>query len=246
MSSSGAGLVKSRVVESPMTKHSEKNAKPAVGERAKCVRVRMSSSSATFVELTRGGVVGETAQGPGVEGIAQPLVAGASHEDDASFPALLGDGSESTESSSGVVVSVAKRLRSLREHRGADEFPHAWNGEEDLRVAMLVLTGFGARIFRELCVKLSDIPFGLTNLLVGELDSREQGADVLRGRLDAAGSQAQGWLGENGMKLGSSESSNVMLSEEPSQLSYAKPPSEVRSWGDEQERPQPRFVCGST
>jgi hypothetical protein len=145
-----------------------------------------------------------------------------------------------------VVVSLAERLRSLREHRGADEFPHAWQGEEDLRVAMLVLTGIGARIFRKLSVEFSDVPLRLTNLLVGELDSREQGAHMLRGRLDAAGSQAQSWLGQNGMEFGSGETSYVMLSEEPSQLSFAKPPRVVRSWGDEQERPQPRLVCGST
>ena len=208
--------------------------------------MRMSSSSATFVELTRGGVVGETTQGPGVEGIAQPLVAGPSHEDDASFAALLGDGSETSERAEGVVVSAAKRLRGLREHRGADEFPHAWQGEEDLRVAMLGLAGIGAGIFRKLSVEFSDIPLGLTNLLVSELDSREQGADVLRSRLDAAGSQAQGWPGENGMKLRSGEPSNVMVSEEPSQLSFAKPPSLVRSRRNEQKRPQPRLVCGST
>jgi hypothetical protein len=233
------------VEESSIPKHSEKNAKQAVGEGSESLGVRESSSSATVVEVTGGGVVGEAAHGPGVQSIAQPLVAGASHDDNASLAALLGDRSEPTESSGGVVVSLAKRLRSLGEHRGADEFPHAWYGEEDLRVAMLVLAGFGV-FFAKLSVKFSDIPLGLTNLLVSELDSREQGADVLRGGLDATRSQAQGRLGQNGVKLSCGESSNPIHPEEFCELSFAKPSSLMRSGSEQQERPQPRLVCGVT
>lgn len=239
-------LMSSRVVESSITKHSEENAKQAVSEGSESVPVRVSSSTASVIEVPAGGVVGEATHRPGVEGVAQTLVAGASHDDDASFTALLGDGSESSESSGGVVVSLVKRLRSLREHRGADEFPHAWHGEENLRVAMLVLVGFEARIFTELSVEFSDIPLGITNLLVGELDSREQGADVLRSGLDAAGSQAQGGLGQNGVKLCGGESSNPLHPEQLGELSFAKPSSLMGSGSDEQERPKPRFVCGAT
>jgi hypothetical protein len=144
-----------------------------------------------------------------------------------------------------VVVSLGKRLRSLGEHRGADEFPQAWQGEEDLRVAMLVRAGIGVH-FTKLLIEFSDIPLGLTNLLVSELDPGEQGADVLGGGLNATRSQVQGRLGQNGVKLSGGESSNPIRPEEFCELSFAKPSSLMRSGSEQQERPQPRLVCGVT
>ncbi len=232
----------SRVIKGSIAEHSEENAEEPVSERPQSLRMRNTSNSATVVEVTASGVVGDAAQRPGVEGVAQTLVAGASHEDSASFATLFGDGSESSESSGGVVVSLPKRQRGLGEHRGADEFPHAWHGEEDLRVAMLSCAGGRAVIFTELLVEFSDSTFGLTSLLESQLQSGKQGANVLGSSLETTRSQAQRRLCNDRVELGCGEASDSMLSEQLGELSFAKSPGLVRCGGDGEQRPQPRLV----
>jgi len=72
-----------------------------------------------------------------IKSVAEPLIAGASHEDGPLLSALASHRGNASEGTDGVVVSGCDGPRGLGEHRGGDESSHSWQRTEDDNVAML-------------------------------------------------------------------------------------------------------------
>jgi hypothetical protein len=142
----------------------------------------------------------------------------------------------------GVVVSLGERLRSLPEHRGADETSRAWKRENDLGVAMLPRFAFRTDMDLKLLEHVSDSPSTIALLLAEQLKPREKELDVLRGGLEATRGKSEAFLGENAMELVGRDSADAMLLEDAGELIFLEATGFVRGGGLEEQSPQPGLI----
>lgn len=75
--------------------------------------------------------------GPVIERIAQAQIAAITDAELASFSRLPGDGTRAAIEPHGVVVSLAKAVRSFGEHRDGNYAAHSGRGEEHDNITML-------------------------------------------------------------------------------------------------------------
>jgi hypothetical protein len=177
-----------------------------------------------------------------VGGFAETRITGASHEDEAALTAAACDGSASAVSAQGVIVSLGERLRSLPEHRGADETSHAWKRENDLGVAMLPTWAFRADVVLELMEHVCDSTTTITQLLAEELEPWEKKLDVLGRGLEATRGESEALLSQSKMELVRRDAADAMLLEDFGELIFLEPTSLVRSRRLEEQSPQPGLI----
>jgi hypothetical protein len=146
----------------------------------------------------------------------------------------------------GVIVSLGERLRSLPEHRGADETSRAWKRENDLGVAMLPTWVFRADVVLELLEHVCDSTPTITLLLAEQLQPWEKELDVLGGSLEATRGESEAALSESEMELVRRDAADAVLLEDAAELILLEPTSLVGGRCLEQQSPQPGLIGSRT
>jgi hypothetical protein len=234
--------LKRGVVESLGAQGGDEDAEESVTEGAECAGMTVPAATLSSVEGLASVVVLNAGTGPMVDGVAKTWITGAAHEDDSAFTAPAGDGSESGVSAERVVVSFGERLRSLREHRGADESSRAWKREKDLDVAMLPTFTFRRYLTAELLKHIVDPLATVSKLLAGELESGQQKLSMLGGGLESTWGELEALLSQGEAELLGGDAADSMLSQDAGELIFSQPTREVRGWSLEEQSPQPRLV----
>jgi hypothetical protein len=226
----------------------DEDAEGSVGERAERAGMRMTALTVLSVEASALVVVLNAGSSPVVDGISEAWIAGSSHKDLGAFSAATSNGSDSGQRAQRVVVSQGERLRSLREHRGADESSHARKREKDLDVAMLPTFTFGRDFGRAFLSELSEDFLGsssaVAELLADELDSGQKKLNMLGGGLETSGGELEGRLKECEAKLLGRDTTNSVVLQDFGKLILFESTSLVRSRSLEQQIPQPGLVRG--
>jgi hypothetical protein len=181
-----------------------------------------------------------------VDSLSKPGIAGAPHENDGAFTAAAGDRSGSGLSTQRVVVSLSERLRSLREHRGADESSRAWKREKDLGVAMPLTFTILRNLTAELLKDTVDSPSTVTELLTDELEPRQQKLRMLGGSLETTWGELKGRLAQSEAQLLGGDTTDTILSQDSGELIFSQPTRQVRRWGLQEQSPQPGLVGSGT
>jgi hypothetical protein len=181
-----------------------------------------------------------------VGGFAKTRITGAPHEDEAALTAAACDRSASAVSAQGVIVSLGERLRSLPEHRGADETSHAWKRENDLGVAMLPTWAFRADVVLELLEHVCDSTTTIAQLLAEELEPWEKKLDVLGSGLEATRGESEALLSQSKMELVGRDAADAVFLEDSGELIFLEPTSLVRGGCLEEQSPQPGLIGSRT
>lgn len=217
-----------------------------VNERAQCTTVTVSASAVTGIEGFASGVALHTGSSPMVNRFAKTRIAGASHENEGALSTAACDGSDSRVGTQGVIISLGERLRSLPEHRGADESSDAWKREKDLGVAMLPTFTYRAGVVLELVEHVADSTATIALLLAKQLQPREKELDVLGSGLEATRSESEAFLSQSKVELVGGDAADAMLLEDSRELVFLESTSLVRGRRVEEQSPQPGFIgCGT-
>ena len=159
---------------------------------AKGEAMRVSARAKAGVELTGTEVVLCGDARPVIEGIAQTRIAGVPHDDERALAASARNGRSASQGSQRTVVSFCKGLGGLCEHRGGQDPSDAWQGAEDLNVAMLVLLPRVSLLGIELFEQLLDATSALGTLVEGETKPWDQQRDVSAGGFGSSRSNEEG------------------------------------------------------
>ena len=230
------------VVESLGTERGNEDTKETVGESTEGATMTGASPALTCIESFASVVVLNTGSSPMVNRFAKTRITSASHEDQGAFSATACNGGDSGVGAQGVIVSFGERLRSLPEHRGADETSRAWKRENDLDVVMLPTLTFRGDVFLELLKNVVDSSSTIAALLAEQLQPGEKELDVLGSGLQAPWRESQAGLSQKEMELVCGEASNAMLLEDSCELILLEPTSLVGGRCLEQQSPQPGFI----
>lgn len=183
---------------------------------------------------------------PMVDSLPKPGIAGTSHGNDRAFPAAAGDGSGSGLSTKRVVVSLSERLRSLAEHRGADDSSRAWKREKDLGVAMPLTFTFLWDLTAELRKDDVDSPSTIAGLLTDELEPGQQKLRMLGSSFETSWSELEGRLTQSQAQLLGGDTTDAILFQDSRELIFSQSSRLVRCRALEEQSPQPGLVGSGT
>jgi hypothetical protein len=235
-----------RIVKGLGAKSSDEDPQEPVAECPESAGMTVPQSSLTSVEGPAVVIVLDAGSRPVVDGFSKAWIAGAPHEDARRFPTATSDGSDPGVSAQRVVVSLSERLRSLAEHRGADDSSRAWNREKDLGVAMPLTFTLRSPLTTELLKDLIDPSAAIAKLLIDELEPRQQQLRMLAGRFQTPGGELKARLSQSEAQLLGGDATDAMLSQDSRELVFSEPTSLVRCRSRQKQGPQPGFVRGRT
>jgi hypothetical protein len=228
------------------TKGGDEYAKQSVAKSTESAGMTVPASALSSVEGLAPVVVLNARPRPMVDSLPKPGIAGTPHGNGRAFPTAAGDGSGSGLSTKRVVVSLSERLRSLAEHRGADDSSRAWKREKDLGVAMPPTFTFLWNLTAKLRKDGVDSPSTIAGLLSDELEPGQQKLRMLRSSFETPRSKLEGRLTQREAQLLGRDASDPMLPQNSGELIFSEPTRVVRRRGLEEQIPQPGLVGRGT
>src|ERR1700680_1327910 len=155
----------------------------AISDAAQGAAMAVTATAQLGVAATADRIMLHVDARPMIDGVLQPLVAGAAADDEALLAAAHGDRGGARQAAQGVVVSAPQRLWGLGEQRGEIDPADSREGAKDRYVALLAhLPRLALRRGFEPGAELVELAVRLFDLLVDQPKARRPGGNGGAGR----------------------------------------------------------------